>query len=90
MEYGSFLNNYKPGYHKAELRLMRLEMTMLLEEAKHYYENLNQPKLKKLAKEASLLAQRIGTANSAYKAGLIQNMETNSRKYKKKGRFMVR
>ena len=70
-----------------EERLMRLEMALLLEDARR---NHNQPKMNKIAKEAALLAQRMGTAEAAYTAGIIRDLEVESRRYKKKGRFSVK
>jgi hypothetical protein len=46
--------------------------------------------MNKIAKEAAILAQRMGTAEAAYTAGIIRDLEVESRRYKKKGRFSVK
>ena len=70
-----------------ENRLLRLELAMLLEEA---YKNMNQNKLKKHAVDAAIIALRLGTHEAAMTAAVIRDMEVNSRKYKKKGRFLIK
>jgi len=73
-----------------ENRLLRLELAMLLEEASKNYKNMNQNKLKKHAVDAAIIALRLGTHEAAMTAAVIRDMEVNSRKYKKKGRFLIK
>lgn len=73
-----------------ERRLATLELAYLFEEAKEHYKNLNKAALNRNAREASKLALRLGTLQSAKIAAHIRDMETDSRKFKKKGRFLIR
>jgi hypothetical protein len=73
-----------------ESRVARLELAMLFENAKEHYKNLNKTALNRSAREASKLALRLGTLQAAKVAAHIRDMETESRKFKKKGRFLVR
>ena len=69
---------------------MRLELAMLLDSSREHYKNLNKTALNRNAKEAAHLALRLGTLHAAKIAAVIRDMETESRKFKKKGRFLVR
>jgi len=91
-EYGSFMNTPKspnrPRYNND--RVMRLELAMLLDEAKEHHKSMNKTALNKNAKEAAKIALKLGTLHAAMQAAIIRNMEVESRKFKKRGRFMVR
>jgi hypothetical protein len=73
-----------------ERRLATLELAYVFEEAKEHYKNLNKAALNRDAREASRLALSLGTLQAAKIAAHIRNMETDARKSKKKGRFIVR
>ena len=73
-----------------ENRVKRLELAMLLREAREYYSTMNKSGLNRAAKESAHIALQLGTLNSAKIAAIIRDMEVESRKFKKKGRFMVK
>jgi hypothetical protein len=70
-----------------ENRILRLELAMLLSEARS---TMNKNVLNRAARESAHIAQRLGTLNSAMIAAIIRDLEVESRKFKKKGRFMIK
>jgi len=72
-----------------ENRVSRLELAILYGNSQVHFGNMNKTALNKNAKEASKIAQRIGTLQAAKIAAEIKSMEVTARKFKKKGRFYV-
>jgi hypothetical protein len=70
-----------------ENRILRLELAMLLSEARS---TMNKNVLNRAARESAHIALRLGTLNSAKVAAIIRDLEVESRKFKKKGRFMIK
>lgn len=73
-----------------ERRIATLELAYLFEEAKNHHKNLNKVALNRNSREASRLALFLGTLQAAKIAAYIKDMEIEARKFKKKGRFLVR